>query len=39
LKGALKIVKYHTRRNHEAYISHRKKAVAKAKALKIKLSL
>jgi len=39
LKGAIKIVDYHTRRNYVAYISHRKKAVDRAKALKIKLSL
>jgi len=39
LKGAIKIIKYHTHRNHNAYIAHRKKAVAKAKSLNIKLSL
>jgi len=39
LKGAIKIIKYHTRHNHVAYISHRKKAVAKAKALKLDVSL
>jgi len=39
LKGAIEIIKYHTRHNHIAYISHRKKAVAKAKALKINVSL
>jgi len=39
LKGAIEIVKYHTLRNHIAYISHRKKAVARAKALKINVSL
>jgi len=39
LKGTIKIIKYHTRRNYVAYISHRKKTVAKAKALKRKLSL
>ena len=39
LKGAIEIVKYHTYRNHVAYISHRKKQVAKAKLLKIKMTL
>jgi hypothetical protein len=39
LKGAIKIIQYHTRHNYVAYTSHRKKAVAKAKLLKIKLSL
>jgi len=39
LEGAIEMIKYHTHRNHVAYISHRKKAVAKTKALNIKLSL
>jgi hypothetical protein len=39
LEGAIKMVKYHTLRNYVAYISHRKKAVAKAKVLNMKLSL
>jgi hypothetical protein len=39
LNGAIEIVKYHTQRNYVAYISHRKKAVAKAKVLNMKLSL
>ena len=38
-EGAIEMIKYYTHRNHVAYISHRKKAVAKAKALNMKLSL
>jgi len=39
VKGAIEIVKYHTLRNHVAYISHRKKAIDKATSLKIKMTL
>ena len=39
LEGTIEMVKYNTRRNHVAYVSHRKKAVAKAKALKLDVSL
>jgi len=39
LEGTIEMVKYYTQRNHVAYISHRKKGVAKAKALNMKLSL
>jgi len=39
VKGAIEIVHYHTLRNHAAYLSHRKKAIAKAKSLKIKMPL
>jgi hypothetical protein len=39
LEGAIQIVKYHTFRNYVAYISHRKKAVAKAKLLNVKMTL
>ena len=36
VKGAIEIVKYHMLRNYVAYVSHRKKAIAKAQSLKIK---
>ena len=36
---ALEIVKYHTDRNYIAQKSHRKKAMAEANLLKIKVSL
>ena len=39
VSGAIRIVRYHTRRNHVAYVSHRKKAIAKAKLLKRKMTL
>ena len=39
LEGAIQMVRYHTLRNYVAYVSHRKKAIAKAKSLKIKMSL
>ena len=38
-KGALAIVRYHTWRNHLAYVSHRKKTIAKANILKGKMTL
>jgi len=38
-KGALQIVEYHTRRNHVAYVSHRKKTLANAKLFKKKMTL
>ena len=38
-RGAIRIVRYHTRRNHVAYVLHRKKAIAKAKLLKRKMTL
>jgi len=39
LEGTIEMLKYYTRRNHIAYISHRKKGVAKAKTLNMNLSL
>jgi hypothetical protein len=39
LKGAIERVRYHTLRNYVAYTSHRKKAVAKAKLLNMKMTL
>ena len=36
VEGAIEIVKYHMLRNYVAYVSHRKKAIAKAQSLKIK---
>jgi len=38
-KGALDIVKYHLKRNHIAYQSHRKKQIAVAKKLGVQVSL
>jgi len=34
LSKALEIVKYHTQRNHIAYVSHRKKQLAKLNSFK-----
>lgn len=36
---ALEIVRYHTRRNHIAYLSHRKKKLAQLKFIKLNVSL
>ncbi|WP_300465401.1 hypothetical protein [Desulfobacula sp.] len=38
-KGALEIVKYHFKRNQIAYQSHRKRKIAFAKELGVKVSL
>jgi len=38
-KGALDIVKYHLKRNHTAYQSHRKRQIAVAKKLGVQVSL
>ena len=38
-EGAIEIVRYHTLRNYVAYISHKKKTVAKAKSLNMKMTL
>jgi hypothetical protein len=39
LEGAIEMVKYYTLRNYVAYVSHRKKAVAKAKLFNTKMTL
>jgi hypothetical protein len=39
LEGAIEMVKYYTLRNYVAYVSHRKKAVAKAKLFNMKMTL
>jgi hypothetical protein len=39
LKYAIEIIRYHTRRNDVAYKSHRKKRLAQAKTLKLKVPL